>query len=183
MASWSATTRWWMKAATNSPTFNIPACRRMTFSKRCIASTTNIIFDPKAVFRILRKAAFNSVDRKRLYKEAKTFLKVRAMRHKWVKDKRERTIPPPQSHRQRRSGLLNNLIRIGQITFRRDGNLIRIRASLQRCRNLLTESIAPLGAEVTATKVPCCHPEQNSCHPERSERSMYSLFASRALET
>ena len=47
-------------------------------------------FRPRAVFRILRKAAFNSVDRKRLYKEAKTFLKVRAMRHKWVKDKREK---------------------------------------------------------------------------------------------
>jgi hopanoid biosynthesis associated radical SAM protein HpnJ len=47
-------------------------------------------FRPKAAFRILRKAAFNSVDRKRLYKEAKTFLKVRAMRHKWVKDKREK---------------------------------------------------------------------------------------------
>jgi hopanoid biosynthesis associated radical SAM protein HpnJ len=47
-------------------------------------------FRPKAVFRILRKAAFNNVDRKRLYKEAKTFLKVRAMRHKWVKDKREK---------------------------------------------------------------------------------------------
>jgi hopanoid biosynthesis associated radical SAM protein HpnJ len=47
-------------------------------------------FRPKAVFRILRKAAFNNVDRKRLYKEAKTFLKVRAMRHKWVKDKRDR---------------------------------------------------------------------------------------------
>jgi hopanoid biosynthesis associated radical SAM protein HpnJ len=47
-------------------------------------------FRPRAVFRILRKAAFNNVDRKRLYKEAKTFLKVRAMRHKWVKDKREK---------------------------------------------------------------------------------------------
>ncbi len=47
-------------------------------------------FRPKAVFRILRKAAFNSDDRKRLYKEAKTFLKVRAMRHKWVKEKREK---------------------------------------------------------------------------------------------
>jgi len=47
-------------------------------------------FRPKAVFRILRKAVFNNVDRKRLYKEAKTFLKVRAMRHKWVKDKREK---------------------------------------------------------------------------------------------
>jgi radical SAM superfamily enzyme YgiQ (UPF0313 family) len=45
-------------------------------------------FRPKAAFRILRKAAFDSADRKRLYKEAKAFLKVRAMRHKWVKDKR-----------------------------------------------------------------------------------------------
>jgi hopanoid biosynthesis associated radical SAM protein HpnJ len=42
-------------------------------------------FRPKAVFRILRKAAFNSNDRKRLYKEAKTFLKVRSMRNKMVK--------------------------------------------------------------------------------------------------
>ena len=47
-------------------------------------------FRPKAVFRILRKAAFNNTDRKRLYKEAKAFLKARAMRHKWVKDKREK---------------------------------------------------------------------------------------------
>jgi hopanoid biosynthesis associated radical SAM protein HpnJ len=42
-------------------------------------------FRPKAVFRILKKAAFNSNDRKRLYKEAKTFLKVRSMRNKMVK--------------------------------------------------------------------------------------------------
>ena len=47
-------------------------------------------FRPKAVFRILKKAAFDTVERKRLYKEARTFLKVRAMRHKWVKDKREK---------------------------------------------------------------------------------------------
>ena len=47
-------------------------------------------FRPKAVFRILRKAAFNSVDRKRLYKEAKSFLKLRASRHKWVNDKRQK---------------------------------------------------------------------------------------------
>jgi hopanoid biosynthesis associated radical SAM protein HpnJ len=46
-------------------------------------------FRPKAVFRILKKAAFDGVERKRLYKEAKSFLKVRAMRHKWVKEKRE----------------------------------------------------------------------------------------------
>ena len=47
-------------------------------------------FRPKAIYRILRKAAFHSGDRKRLYKEAKAFLKTRAMRHKWVKDKREK---------------------------------------------------------------------------------------------
>ena len=47
-------------------------------------------FRPKAIYRILRKAAFDSGDRKRLYKEAKTFLKVRAMRHKWVRDKRSK---------------------------------------------------------------------------------------------
>jgi len=47
-------------------------------------------FRPKAVFRILRKAMFDSNDRKRLYNEAKAFLKVRAMRHRWVKDKREK---------------------------------------------------------------------------------------------
>jgi hopanoid biosynthesis associated radical SAM protein HpnJ len=46
-------------------------------------------FRPKAAFRILRKAAFDSGDRKRLYKEAKAFLKTRAMRHKWVRDKQE----------------------------------------------------------------------------------------------
>src|SRR5437773_3921797 len=47
-------------------------------------------FRPKAVFRILKKAAFDSANRKRLYKEAKAFLKTRAMRHKWVREKRER---------------------------------------------------------------------------------------------
>jgi hypothetical protein len=44
-------------------------------------------FRPRAVFRILKKAAFNSGDRKRLYKEAKTFLKVRSMRNKLTKAK------------------------------------------------------------------------------------------------
>ena len=46
-------------------------------------------FRPKAAFRILRKAAFDSADRKRLYKEAKAFLKTRAMRNKWVREKHE----------------------------------------------------------------------------------------------
>jgi hypothetical protein len=47
-------------------------------------------FRPKAVYRILRKAAFDSGERKRLYKEAKSFLKLRATRNKWVKEKREK---------------------------------------------------------------------------------------------
>ena len=42
-------------------------------------------FRPKAVYRILRKAVFDSNDRKRLYKEAKTFLKLRSARNKMVK--------------------------------------------------------------------------------------------------
>jgi radical SAM superfamily enzyme YgiQ (UPF0313 family) len=47
-------------------------------------------FRPKAIFRILKKAVFDSGERKRLYKEAKTFLKVRAMRNKLVKEKASR---------------------------------------------------------------------------------------------
>jgi hopanoid biosynthesis associated radical SAM protein HpnJ len=46
-------------------------------------------FRPRAIFRILKKAAFNSVERKRLYKDAKSFLKLRASRTKWVKDRRD----------------------------------------------------------------------------------------------
>jgi hopanoid biosynthesis associated radical SAM protein HpnJ len=42
-------------------------------------------FRPKAVFRILRRAAFDSNDRKRLYKEAKSFLKLRSARNRVVK--------------------------------------------------------------------------------------------------
>ena len=46
-------------------------------------------FRPKAVFRILKKAAFSGQERKRLYKEAKAFLKLRAARNKMVKDRAE----------------------------------------------------------------------------------------------
>jgi hypothetical protein len=42
-------------------------------------------FRPKAVFRIVRKAVFNNVERKRLYREAKSFLKLRAARMKLAK--------------------------------------------------------------------------------------------------
>jgi len=42
-------------------------------------------FRPKAVVRILKKAVFSGLERKRLYKEAKAFLKLRAARNKMVK--------------------------------------------------------------------------------------------------
>ena len=52
-------------------------------------------FRPKAVFRILKKAAFDSNDRKRLYKEAKTFLKLRSARNKLVKSHQGPGQPEP----------------------------------------------------------------------------------------
>jgi len=48
-------------------------------------------FRPKAVVRILKKAVFSNVERKRLYKEAKSFLKLRAQRNKWVQEKRQKS--------------------------------------------------------------------------------------------
>ena len=46
-------------------------------------------FRPKAIYRIVRKAVFNSEERKRLYKEAKQFLTLRAARNKAVKEARK----------------------------------------------------------------------------------------------
>ena len=45
-------------------------------------------FRPRAIFRIVRKAAFDSVERRRLYKEAKSFLKLRAQRNRYAKQLR-----------------------------------------------------------------------------------------------
>ena len=45
-------------------------------------------FRPKAIFRIVKRAAFNSTDRKRLYTEARSFLKLRAARNRSVKESR-----------------------------------------------------------------------------------------------
>ena len=52
-------------------------------------------FRPKAVFRILKKAAFDSGERKRLYKEARTFLKLRSARNKMVKKHAEAAAAAP----------------------------------------------------------------------------------------
>ncbi len=56
-------------------------------------------FRPKAIFRILKKAVFNSEERKRLYKEAKAFLRLRADRQRYVRQQRQQVIPPPASAR------------------------------------------------------------------------------------
>jgi hopanoid biosynthesis associated radical SAM protein HpnJ len=53
-------------------------------------------FRPKAVFRIVRKAVFDNDERKRLYKEAKSFLKLRAQRKRWVEDRRKLGNVPPR---------------------------------------------------------------------------------------
>ena len=45
-------------------------------------------FRPRAIFRIVRKAAFDSTERRRLYREAKAFLKLRAQRNRYAKQLR-----------------------------------------------------------------------------------------------
>ncbi len=52
-------------------------------------------FRPKAIFRIVRKSLFDSSERKRLYREAKGFLKTRANRKRYVAEQRQRPIAPP----------------------------------------------------------------------------------------
>ena len=44
-------------------------------------------FRPKAVYRILKRAVFNRRERNRIYKEAKSFLKVRSMRKRLFKER------------------------------------------------------------------------------------------------
>jgi radical SAM superfamily enzyme YgiQ (UPF0313 family) len=58
-------------------------------------------FRPKAVYRIVRKAFFDSGERKRLYKEARAFLKLRAARNRYVADRRATpAAPPPEDKRE-----------------------------------------------------------------------------------
>ena len=54
-------------------------------------------FRPKAVYRILRKAVFDSGERKRLYKEAKSFWKLRTARNKMVKQNAAASAATPAS--------------------------------------------------------------------------------------
>jgi hypothetical protein len=52
-------------------------------------------FRPKAIYRIVRKAFFDSSERRRLITEAKGFLALRAKRKAYVAEKR-RTLEPKQ---------------------------------------------------------------------------------------
>jgi hopanoid biosynthesis associated radical SAM protein HpnJ len=58
-------------------------------------------FRPKAIYRIVKKAVFNSAERQRLYKEAKSFLKLRAERNRYVKQMRTSppTVPPAKTEK------------------------------------------------------------------------------------
>jgi radical SAM superfamily enzyme YgiQ (UPF0313 family) len=51
-------------------------------------------FRPKAVYRIVRKAVFDKGERKRLYKEACSFLKLRAARKRYVAERRNPPATP-----------------------------------------------------------------------------------------
>jgi hypothetical protein len=57
-------------------------------------------FRPKAIFRIVSKAIFDADERRRLYKEARGFLALRAQRRKYVEEKRQGRAPgtsPPSA--------------------------------------------------------------------------------------
>jgi len=61
-------------------------------------------FRPKAVYRIVRKAMFDSGERKRLYKEARAFLKLRAARNRYVEERRatpSAPLPPVSATKDR----------------------------------------------------------------------------------
>ena len=61
-------------------------------------------FRPKAIFRILKRAVFDGRERKRIYKEAKSFLKVRSMRKKLVAAPSQRN-SSDETHRSRFNGI------------------------------------------------------------------------------
>ncbi len=59
-------------------------------------------FRPKAILRILKKAVFDSTERKRLYREARSFLRLRAERNRYVQAQRQKvTTPTPPAAGER----------------------------------------------------------------------------------
>ncbi len=60
-------------------------------------------FRPKAAWRIVRKAVFDNHERKRLYKEARDYMSLRAKRKKFVADHRADALKQAQSQAQERA--------------------------------------------------------------------------------
>jgi len=46
-------------------------------------------FRPRVIWRVVRKAIFNSAERRRLTKEAREFLSLRSKRKRFISDQRE----------------------------------------------------------------------------------------------
>ena len=82
---------WWTTADTRWRRSSIPGCRVEHVLEMVHKFYDEYYFRPKAVFRIVRKAAFDSGERKRLYKEAKSFMKLRAARNKAAKEMKANT--------------------------------------------------------------------------------------------
>jgi hopanoid biosynthesis associated radical SAM protein HpnJ len=61
-------------------------------------------FRPKAAWRVMRKAVFDSSERKRLYKEAREYLALRSKRKKFVADHRKQTADAAAAATAARSG-------------------------------------------------------------------------------
>ena len=55
-------------------------------------------FRPRAVWRIVRKAIFDNSERKRLYKEAREYMALRAKRKQFVKDHKAQAAAPPSAY-------------------------------------------------------------------------------------
>src|SRR5664279_824471 len=95
MALWPATRKWWTTVATRWCRSSIPGLPAAEILEAVHHFYDAYYFRPKAAYRILRKAVFDNSKRKRLYKEARTFLKLRSQRHKWVKENRKEETPAP----------------------------------------------------------------------------------------
>jgi hopanoid biosynthesis associated radical SAM protein HpnJ len=66
------------------PTFQYPNLSRQDIVDAVDHFYDRYYFRPRIIYRIVRRAAFNSHERKRLYKEARDFLRLRAKRKEFV---------------------------------------------------------------------------------------------------
>src|SRR6185437_11424927 len=56
-----------------------------------------VLLPSQGDYRIVKRAFFNSSERKRLYKEAKSFMKLRAARNRYVQDARKIPVSQPRA--------------------------------------------------------------------------------------